>query len=444
MSALSDTVDSEGEGLEFHNESDYRAYLADQAMLPSGFRVGTSRLSFVPSERPTLEPYRMNLSLMLLDKPTSSFGGVFTRNAFPGAPVILAREKMEEELLGGVLVNNKIANVRAATGIRDARRLTSSLAKELDRQLGIDESGNLLSVSTGIIGWKLPVPEMEQSLPELVGSLHGGSALDVADAIMTTDAFPKARRAQIGEGTILGIAKGAGMIEPNMATMLVFLLTDITISRDTLRGMLREAVDSSFNAISVDSDMSTSDMALLISSCAKPAVSESAFGEALRTVCRQLAGDVVRNGEGTAHVMRVTVSGMPNDQTAQGAAKAIVNSPLVKTAVYGNDPNVGRILSSLGDFAGDNGIELQPERVKIDVGSETVFRDGAFDIDREKEMRLSDYLKSASLNPRLTGYPQHQRSVAITVECGAGPGTGYAIGADLSDQYVRENADYRT
>jgi len=424
---------------DFSTESEYRRYLAAVAELPAGFQVSTASISFVPSERPTLEPYRMNLSLICANEPTESFGGVFTRNAFPGAPVILGRRRMNEPSIQGIVINNKIANVRSASGIRDAEQITESLGRELRIAPEM-----LLSVSTGIIGWQLPITEMEHAMPELASGLHTGSALDVADAIMTTDSFPKIRRVALGEGSLIGIAKGAGMVEPNMATMLVFLLTDITVDRETTRTLLTTSVDKSFNTISVDGDMSTSDMVLMLSSGVKLAVSEALLADALREVTSQLAVDVVRNGEGTGHVIRVHVGGLPDNASARAAAKAIVNSPLVKTAVYGNDPNVGRILSALGDYAGSVGLALDPDKVRIDVGSEIVYADGAFEIDREKEIRLSEYLKSVALNPRLRGYPQHQRSVEIRIACAGGPGEGQAIGADLSDQYVRENADYRT
>ncbi len=424
---------------EFSTESEYRRHLSSVAELPAGFRVSTASIAFIPSERPTLEPYRMNLSLICADEPTESFGGVFTRNAFPGAPVILGRRRMDEPSIQGIVINNKIANVRSTTGLRDAQRITEALGRELHAA-----PEKLLSVSTGIIGWKLPIPEMEGAIPELVSGLHTGSALDVADAIMTTDSFPKVRRVALGEGSVVGIAKGAGMIEPNMATMLVFLLTDVAIDRESARTLLRTSVDGSFNTISVDGDMSTSDMVLMLSSGVKPAVSQAMLGDALGELSSRLAADIVRNGEGTGHVIHVQVSGLPDNTTARAAAKAIVNSPLVKTAMYGNDPNVGRILSALGDHAGSVGLTIEPERVRIDVGPETVYAAGAFEIDREKEIRLSEYLKSAALNPRLRGYPQHQRSVEIRIACDSGSASGEAIGADLSDQYVRENADYRT
>ncbi len=381
----------------------------------------------------------MNLSLILADEPTECFGAVFTKNAFPGAPVIIGREKMRAEALQGLLINNKIANVRAKSGVHDAPRLTAALGREL----GVD-SELLLSVSTGIIGWALPVADMEAVLPELVAGRHGGSAIDVTESIMTTDGFPKARRISVGSGSILGIAKGAGMIEPNMATMLVFLLTDVTVERDGLRRALARAVEPTFNAISIDGDMSTSDMAVVMSSGAYPAVPEREFADRLRELCGLLAADVVRNGEGTGHVIEVRVEGLSSDGAAKAAAKAVVNSPLVKTAMYGNDPNVGRLLSSLGDYLGSCGVTPDPQEVTIDVGGHRVFEAGAFTIDREKEIALSDYLKSAAVNPRLKGYPQHQRRVAIRIRCGIGEGSASVLGSDLSDEYVHENADYRS
>ncbi len=424
---------------EFSNEAEYLALLSDESALPAGFRVAASRIAFTPQERPTLEPYRMNLSLLCADEPTSCFAGVFTRNAFPGAPVILARQRLAEAAVQGVLINNKIANVRALTGLEDARRLTEALGTAL----GVP-SARLFSVSTGIIGWTLPVEAIAAALPELVGGLHGGNALDLARAIMTTDSFPKARRIRLGGGSILGIAKGAGMIEPNMATMLVFLLTDLAVSRESARSALSHATADTFNAITIDGDMSTSDMALLFSSGVIDGVREDEFREALAQVCGLLAQDVVRNGEGAGHVLQLTVKGLESNELARGVAKAVANSPLVKTAIYGNDPNVGRLLSATGDYLGSNGRAVDPGKVTIVVGGETVFAGGSFRLDREKEIRLSDYLKSTALNPRVTGYPQHQRCVEITIDCDSGTACQTVWGSDLSDQYVHENADYRT
>ena len=424
---------------DFSNEADYLSYLSDRSALPAGFGVATAGIAFTPRERPSREPYRMRLALICADQPTGSFAGVFTRNAFPGAPVILGRERLGEPLVRGILVNNKIANVRAASGLEDARRLTRSLGQQLGAP-----AEQLFSVSTGIIGWTLPMVEIEAALPALRDGLHDGSALDVAQAIMTTDSYPKVRRIDVGPGSILGIVKGAGMIEPDMATMLVFLLTDLAVSRDAARRALAHAVRDTFNCITVDGDMSTSDMALLLASGAAGDVGEQEFTEALSQLCGLLAQDVVRNGEGTGHVLQLEVRGLETPELARGVAKAVANSPLVKTALYGNDPNVGRLLSAVGDYLGTHGRSVNPDRVHIRVGAETVFARGAFRIDREKELRLSDYLKTTALNPRLTGYPQHQRCVEVTIDCGSGPAVATVWGSDLSDQYVHENADYRS
>lgn len=426
----------------FDGEASYLEYLEGLARLPEGFRCSTARLAFTPNERPTLEPYRMNLSLLLLDQPTSAFAGVVTKNAFPGAPVLLARELLAGEQARGVLANNKIANVCSPTGMPDARALCEALATVADLP-----NDGLFSVSTGIIGWALPVRQMIEQFRPLVAGLHRGSALDVAQAIMTTDSFPKVRRAELGSGSIVGIAKGAGMIEPNLATMLVFLLTDQLpdggTGRESLRAALGGVVNDTLNCISVDGDQSTSDMALLFSSATEATVAAEEFRKALLSVCAGLAEDIVRNGEGTAHVLRVTVSGLP-DGRAREAAKAIVNSPLVKTAMFGNDPNVGRIVAALGDHLGSAGVTVDPRKVRVDLGPETVFADGVFRIDREKEVRLSEYLSRCARNPRLRGFPQHRRCVEITIECKTGSDSATVLGSDLSDQYVHENADYRS
>lgn len=423
----------------YASEADYLAALAQRGVLPKGFRVASTRLSFVPNERPTQEPYAMNLALLMADRPTDSFAGVFTRNAFPGAPVILARKRMNEERVQGVLVNNKISNVCTATGIEDAE----SLLETLSPLVGAG-SRRLFSVSTGIIGWSLPVREMQAAMPHLVSGLDAGTALEFARAIMTTDSFPKIRCAEVGTGRIVAIAKGAGMIEPNLATMLVFIMSDLDVSRDDARRALGEAAGKSFNRISVDSDQSTSDMVLFLSTRAAGAVAYPELARALSRVCSDLAEDIVRNGEGTSHVIKVHVSGMKDESTAAEAGKAVINSPLVKTAIYGNDPNVGRIVSSLGDFAGNRGVAVSREKLRISLGPHEVFADGVFHLDRDKEVALSAYLQEAAMNPRITGYPQHGECVEIHADFGLGSGAATVIGSDLSHEYIQENADYRT
>ncbi len=423
----------------FPDQESYEAWLDRSCRLPDGFRVSSGSLTFVPRERPTLEPYRMNMSMILLDEPTDMFAGMCTRNAIVGAPVVIARELLQGRQTQGVIVNNRISNVCAPDGIEDAHRVQEATAA----RIGCDPT-LIFPVSTGIIGWKLPVDDMLEALPAVCGGLQRYGAREFAQGIMTTDRYPKMAHAEVGNGRILGIAKGAGMVEPDLATMLVFIMTDIRVERAKLRAVFADAVDRSFNHISIDSDQSTSDMALLLSSGAAGTADDAAFASALCEVCRTLSLQVVRNGEGTAHVIEVTVSGLSTESACRAAGKAVVNSPLIKTAIYGNDPNVGRIVGALGDHASREGIPVQVELLEIRIGGELVFARGSFRLDREKEITLSSYLSKAAMNPRVRGYPQHDLCVQISIDFGLGPAESTVWGSDLSDEYVHENADYRT
>ena len=425
---------------EYQNERDYLSDLKDRAVLPSGFRVAAVPISFFPTERAVSDPLKMNLSLIALDKPTGSFAAVFTRNAFPGAPVKIGRRRLSEaKAVSGVLINNKISNVCAEGGEEDAEEILSVLGKSL----GVPRE-SLFPASTGIIGWRLPKKEMKEAIPELTAALDSGTLPELARAIMTTDAFPKIRSAAVGSGVVTAVAKGAGMIEPNMATMLCFIMTDITVSRDDFRRALNAAVDAGFNSISVDGDQSTSDTVLAFSSCQKDGVPYESFANALKSVCVQLAEDIVRNGEGVHHVIKVKISGALDDAEAKRAGKAIVNSPLVKTAVFGNDPNVGRLISALGDDFGNHGALPDPEKVTVSLGGRTVFRSGSFVLDEECERFLSQYLKLRQINPGEKRYPEHENCVEIEISLGDGDGRAVVVGADLTYDYVKENADYRS
>jgi glutamate N-acetyltransferase/amino-acid N-acetyltransferase len=245
--------------LTFADRASHRAWLATQAALPAGFRVGAARFEFTPAEVP--KPARMTLTLIALDRPSPDFAAVFTRNAFPGAPVLVGRERLQGPALGAIVVNNKVSNVCAPGGVAAAERICAEAA----RLLGLAPS-EVLPSSTGVIGWTLPVEAMMAALPAAVGSLAAGSILPAAEGIVTTDLYPKVRRAAVGSGSIVGIAKGAGMIEPNLATMLVYLVTDLDVPRAELRRMLAAAVGPTFNSISIDSDTSTSDTVVLLSS----------------------------------------------------------------------------------------------------------------------------------------------------------------------------------
>ncbi len=435
--------------LAFTSTAEHRAWIEAQSALPAGFRVGTTTLTFTPAEVP--KPARMNLTLLALDRPTGSFAAKLTRNAFPGAPILIARRRLAAPRLAAVVVNNKISNVCAPGGVEAAEAVCEAAA----RALGV-EPGEVLPSSTGVIGWRLPVAAMAEALPRAAASLQARTVLPAARAIMTTDLYPKVRRAEIGGGSIVGIAKGAGMIEPDLATMLVFLLTDLDVPRDALRAALDEAVEASFHAITVDSDTSTSDTVVLLSSGLRRAPpGEAAFRAALTRVCRDLAEDVVRNGEGVHHVVAVRVTGAPDVRTARGVGKAIANSPLFQCAVAGNDPNVGRLLCAIGKHVGAHSLPLDPARFRIWMGGELLLEHGIMSLDPGREERLVRHLRSAELyasRPPPDGltfkppldFPPHERSVELLVDLAAGDASAEVLGADRTHEYITENADYRS
>jgi len=427
--------------------------------LPPGFSVGADKLSFVPKELGGTKQFPMRLSLIALEggKATKTYAAVFTKNAFPGAPIKVGKAMVASgAAVAGVLINNKISNVQPRGG---GTRDSETLCRKAAELLGLPAGSSILPASTGVIGWSLPVPEMLDCLPRVIGNLSAkSSALVAAEAIMTTDRYPKARTVEVklksgGAVRITGVAKGAGMIEPNMATMLVYLMTDALLPRAELQAALEAAVNApgSFNRITVDSDQSTSDMCLLLSSekrAVEDAHDKAAFASALQELCASLAEDIVRNGEGTRHVVRVTVNGAPTAALAHGCGKAIVNSPLVKTAVYGNDPNVGRILAALGSYLGRQQSDFVAKKIAsrttVVVGGVVVYANGEFALDAAKEQTLNAMMKEAELDFSRGDFPRHNRVVAIDVELNAGEFSTVVIGSDLSQDYVDVNADYRS
>jgi glutamate N-acetyltransferase/amino-acid N-acetyltransferase len=433
--------------LSFPDRNTHRAWLASQAALPAGFRVGTTRFDFTPREAP--KPAKMTLTLLALDRPTPDFAALFTKNAFPGAPVIVGRARLAKPSLGAIVVNNKISNVCAPGGVEASERICAETA----RLLGM-KPAEILPSSTGVIGWTLPVDAMVGALPQAVATLAGGSIMPAAEGIVTTDLYPKVRRATVGAGSIVGIAKGAGMIEPNLATMLVYILTDLAVPRAELRAMLASAVDASFNTISVDSDTSTSDTVAIVSSGRVPCADLAAFERALTTVCRDLAEDVVRNGEGVRHVIRVAVKNAATSQLARALGKAIVNAPLFKCAVAGNDPNVGRLVQAIGKHVGAHAPGTDMSKLRATMGGIEIFANGVFQLNPEKELALVAHLRGAELYasaPPKDGvftapvdFPRHERCVEIEVEVGNGTASATVLGGDLTHEYVSENADYRS
>jgi len=266
---------------------------------------------------------------------------------------------------------------------------------------------------------------------------------------MTTDRYPKLRSKTLSNGArVIGIAKGAGMIEPNMATMLSYIMTDAVISKAELQSMLADAVNVSFNSISVDGDESTSDTAVIISSnkveMADPLL-KNEFQSALSEICRGLAGDMVRNGEGTGHVMRVDIQNFPgSDHEARRLGRHVVNSPLFKCAVSGNDPNIGRLAGAVGSFMGKFKNDSDVSQMVMTLGGRTIFSEGKFVLEgADVEREMSDHMMDAQQD-ELGDFPSHQKCVEIGIDFVNGGASAVVIGSDLTQEYIVVNADYRS
>jgi glutamate N-acetyltransferase/amino-acid N-acetyltransferase len=347
---------------------------------------------------------------------------MFTRSRFPGAPVIVGRAHISDGFAQVIVVNSKNANVATGQrGIEDAIETCRLVASEL----GI-ETRDVLPFSTGVIGRHLPMDKIRAGLRGIRDELRPNNLEQAARAIMTTDMYPKYISRQVGSAVVAGIAKGAGMIEPNMATMLAYILTDAELPSQVLRPMLRRVVDRSFNAISIDTDTSTSDTVVLMANGLAGRVHRRAFEEALIEVCEHLAREIARNGEGASKLLTVQVSGAKHPRQAKFVAKTVVNSPLVKTAVYGCDPNWGRVVMAVGKCTDERDIE--PNRVTIRFGSTAVFELGSpVECDLEA---LQKYLG--------------QQEVEIGVDLGIGNAAARVWGCDLTEGYIKENAYYTT
>ena len=355
---------------------------------------------------------------------------VFTRNRIIAAPVAWGKALRSRSALRGVVVNS--GNANACTGEQglSAVRETSDAACAA---LCLPRNSLLVS-STGVIGVPLPSERIVAALPGLCASLSPGGILRAGDAILTTDAWPKRgiRKVRVRGGTVAlgGIAKGAGMIAPNMGTMLAYVFTDAAVGDGDLRKAFREAVDLSFNRIVVDGDTSTNDTAAIFANgaCGVPPLAGrdlAAFSEALRSLLLSLALMIVRDGEGATRVVRVGVTGAASGREAEKAARAVATSPLVKTAVFGADPNWGRVVAAVGRA----GIKIDPAKVELSFAGEKVLRRG-MRIDRAAERRAAPKIR--------------KDAYGIDVSLGQGPGTHHLYFSDLTHGYVRINAGYRT
>jgi len=368
---------------------------------------------------------RLDLSLIYSSEPCWA-AGVFTTNKMCAAPVILCRERINNSI-NAILIN--ATNANAATGkqgLENAKLLT----RELSKLLSINEN-SVLMASTGIIGVQLPVDKMKNSLPVLVKNLSIEAGTLLPRAIMTTDTFPKqyaiSFKTSTGTYTMAGIAKGAGMIAPNMATLLCFVVTDFPVEQHILQKLFYESVNVSLNAITIDGDMSTNDTAIILST-AKPSVHNvddiKTFNHALHLMMKKLAYLIVSDAEGATKCVTVKVIHAANDGDAKKAAKSIAESLLVKTAMFGNDPNWGRIACA----AGYSGAELLEDKLSIYFDEIPLFKDGSpVEYDKEKLMII---LK--------------KREYTITVDFGIGNSEFEFLTSDLSYDYVKINAEYST
>ena len=368
---------------------------------------------------------RLDFSLIYSDKPCWA-AGVFTTNKFCAAPVILCRERIKNTI-HAVVIN--ATNANAATG-KQGYDNAKLLAAELAKILSIDEK-TVLMASTGIIGVQLPVEKMKKNLPILVKNLNSESGKLLPTAIMTTDTFPKqyalSFETSTGIYTIAGIAKGAGMIAPDMATLLCFVVTDFPLQQRLLQKLFTSSIAVSLNAITIDGDMSTNDTAILLS----PAIHTKhthadidIFNNALTIMMKRLAYLIVSDAEGATKCVTIKVVGAANDIDAKIAAKSIAESLLVKTAIFGNDPNWGRIACA----AGYSGAELREDKLSIYFEDISLFKNGSpvnFDKDR-----LIDILK--------------RKEYTIVIDFGIGKSSFEYLTSDLSYEYVKINAEYST
>jgi glutamate N-acetyltransferase/amino-acid N-acetyltransferase len=379
-----------------------------------------------------LKRSKKDLALIFSEVPGTA-AGVFTTNRVKGAPLLVSIPRVRAGRLQAMLVNSGNANTcNGPDGVEDARAMGRLAAEALQ----IPEE-TVLVCSTGVIGQRLPLAKIASGIPEAVARLSPAGGLAAAEAIMTTDTVPKQAALRFKPGpeerpvTIGGIAKGSGMIHPHMATMLAFIGTDAAIEAPHLQEALRLAVDRSFHMISVDGDTSTNDMVVVVangraggSTIIPGTVPFDRLVQALTALCVRLAQAVARDGEGATRLLEVRVRGARTEQDARLAARAIIASSLVKTAVFGNDANWGRIICA----AGYSGAVFNPDRFDVYLGDLPVARGGGgLDFDEERASRFLD-----------------RDPVIVTVDFRDGDGEATAWGCDLSYDYVRINANYRT
>jgi glutamate N-acetyltransferase/amino-acid N-acetyltransferase len=364
---------------------------------------------------------RAALDLALVRSTAPAVGAaMFTANRVQAAPVVVSREHLEAAQPQAVVANS--GNANAATG-EAGMRAARATAAEAARVLGVD-SKQVLVLSTGVIGERLPVERILPRLGDAAVALGADGGEAAARAIMTTDTRPKTARAERGGFTVGGIAKGSGMIHPQLATMLAILTTDYPLEPGEPMEFLRPAVEESFNSISVDGECSTNDTVVLLANGASGVPrDDAAIAEALQTVCRELAAQIVADGEGATVVAEIAVSGAASSAEAKAVARRIATSPLVKTALFGKDANWGRVLAAAGSAPFNGGFaHLDPELVSLRYNGSLVLERGTL---HEVE-------------------PEDAATPTIELDLGLGEGTARYLTTDFSYDYVRINADYRS
>jgi len=381
----------------------------DRPVFPRGFRCASRNIG--------LKPTAKDLALFVSEVDASA-AAVFTRNKFPGAPIILGRETIRGGTLRAIVVNSKVSNVATGEqGLANARRMAAAAAEEIG-----STPDKVLVSSTGVIGVSLPIERIEAGVRGMSSEL-GDDPITGAEGIMTTDTYAKALSISVGDATITWVAKGSGMIEPNMATMLAYIFTDAAFDAPTLDRMLRRAVDSSFNMLSVDSDTSTSDTCAILANGLAGAVDERRFQDVLDMGCLRMTEMLARDGEGAKHLLRTTAQGAKDLTEARTIAKSLVNSPLIKTMVFGADPNVGRILMAVGKCFD---CTIVPSSTSAWINGHEVLRQGA-------RLEFDDATVRAALSAEV---------VDIVVSLGVGDAKATAYGCDLTQGYIDENAAY--
>ena len=374
----------------------------------------------------------LDMGLIAADQPATA-AGVFTKNRVRAAPVLISERRLRSGSCQAVLVNS--GNANACTG-KQGHDAATVLGRTVASALRVRPT-LVAPASTGVIGVQLPLSRMEAAVPTLVDDLSEAGAARFARAILTTDRGPKVARAELKVGRttcrVLGIAKGAGMIHPNMATTLAFVTTDASIDHATLGRVLRRVTEETFNRASVDGDTSTNDSIYALASGAASARQLAAnsaagrrFDAALTEVLESLAKKIVADGEGAEHLVRIEVRGARSDADAVQIARTIAGSQLVKTALHGCDPNWGRILAA----AGRSGARFNPDHVSMQIGKVPIFRNGAPIMTAKTETKAAATMKR----------PEYE----ITLSVGSGRGLGHYWTCDLGHEYVRINADYRT